>query len=50
MLQGHYVFSQLMEHVPLTTLRRCVARYGGDHKIKNFSLPRPIPLSCVPRN
>ena len=37
MLQGHYVFSQLMEHVPLTTLRRCVARYGGDHKIKSFS-------------
>ena len=37
MFQGHYVFSQLMEHVPLTTLRRCVARYGGDHKIKSFS-------------
>ncbi len=37
MLQGHYVFSQLMDHVPLTTFRRCVARYGGDHKIKSFS-------------
>ncbi len=37
MLQGHYVFSQLMDHVPLTTFRRCVARYGGDHKIKCFS-------------
>jgi len=37
MPQGQYVFAQLMEHVPLTTLRRCVAKYGGDHKIKSFS-------------
>jgi hypothetical protein len=26
-----------MEHLPLTTFRRCVARYNGDHKIKHFS-------------
>src|ERR1700730_15822664 len=37
MAQGQYVFSQLMDHLPLTTFRRCVARYGGDHKIKHFS-------------
>jgi hypothetical protein len=37
MSQGQYVFSQLMDHLPLTTFRRCVARYGGDHKIKHFS-------------
>ena len=37
MSQGQYVFSQLMDHLPLTTFRRCVARYGGDRKIKHFS-------------
>ena len=37
MSHGHYVFAQLMDHAPLTTFRRCVARYGGDHKIKHFS-------------
>jgi len=30
---GKLVFAQLMEHLPLTTFRRCVARYGGHHKI-----------------
>jgi len=34
---GKLVFSQLMEHLPLTTFRRCVARYGGHHKVKRFS-------------
>ena len=37
MQQGHYVFAQLMQHLPLTTFRRCVARYGGERKIKRFS-------------
>jgi hypothetical protein len=37
MNQGKLVFSQLMEHLPLTTLRRCVARYRGEHKTKTFS-------------
>jgi Domain of unknown function (DUF4372) len=32
-----YVFSQLMDHMPLTTFRRCVARYNGEHKVKHFS-------------
>ena len=32
-----YVFSQLMDYLPLTTFRRCVARYDGDHKIQQFS-------------
>lgn len=34
---SQYVFSQLMDHLPLTTFRRCVVRYNGDHKIKHFS-------------
>src|SRR5450756_1353064 len=37
MQQGHYVFAQLMQHLPLTTFHRCVARYGGERKIKRFS-------------
>lgn len=34
---GKLVFAQLMTHLPLTTFRRCVARYDGDHKVKRFS-------------
>jgi transposase len=34
---GKLVFAQLTAHLPLTTFRRCVARYGGEHKVKNFS-------------
>ena len=34
---GKLVFAQIMEHLPLTTFRRCVARYGGEHKVKTFS-------------
>lgn len=34
---GKLVFAQLMEHLPLTTFRRCVARYDGHHKVKRFS-------------
>jgi len=31
------VFAQVTEHLPRTTFRRCVARYGGAHKVKSFS-------------
>ena len=34
---GKLIFAQLMEHLPLTTFGRCVARYGGHHKVKRFS-------------
>jgi hypothetical protein len=37
MHQGRLVFAQLTEHLPLTTFRRCVARYRGEHKVKSFS-------------
>ena len=37
MPEGHYVFAQVMQHLPLTTFRRCVERYGGEHKVKRFS-------------
>lgn len=31
------VFAQVMAHLPLTTFRRCVARYQGQHKVQRFS-------------
>src|SRR5215472_7187207 len=34
---GRLVFAQITQHLPLTTFRRCVARYRGGHKVKNFS-------------
>jgi len=37
MYQGHLVFAQLMAHLPLHTLRRCVARYPGNYPTKTFS-------------
>jgi hypothetical protein len=37
MNHGKLVFAQLMQHLPLTTFRRCVTRYQGEHKIKSFS-------------
>src|SRR5216117_4115623 len=37
MNEGKLVFAQLMEHLPLTTFRRCVARYRGEFKVKTFS-------------
>src|SRR2546425_11322942 len=37
MNSGRLVFAQIMQHLPLTTFRRCVARYDGEHKVKSFS-------------
>ena len=37
MNSGKLIFAQLMAHIPLTTFRRCVARYGGEHKVKQFT-------------
>lgn len=34
---GKLVFAQVMAHLPLHELRRCVARYHGHHKVKRFS-------------
>lgn len=34
---GSLVFAQVTKYLPLTTFRRCVARYGGTHKVKTFS-------------
>lgn len=37
MYSGKLVFAQLMDHLPAHTLRRCVQRYRGHHKVKQFS-------------
>lgn len=37
MNEGKFVFAQVMEHLPLSTLHRCIARYSGEHKVKRFS-------------
>jgi hypothetical protein len=37
MNRGKLVFAQLMQHLPLTTFRRCVTRYRGTFKVKSFS-------------
>ncbi len=37
MSMQQYVFSQLMDHFPLTTFRRCVERYEGEFRVQHFS-------------
>ena len=37
MYMSNLVFTQVMEHLPLHTFRRCVQRYRGNHKIQSFS-------------
>ena len=34
---GKLVFAQLMDHLPPMVFERCVAQYGGNHKVKSFS-------------
>jgi len=37
MNEGKFVFAQLMQHLPLSTFRRCVQLYQGELKVKSFS-------------
>lgn len=37
MYEGKLVFGQLIDHLPMHTFRRTVARYGGDHSVKSFT-------------
>ena len=34
---GKLVFSQVIDHLPMHTFRRCVARYDGNRYKKTFS-------------
>jgi Domain of unknown function (DUF4372)/Transposase DDE domain len=36
MYEGKLVFAQLIDHLPMHTFRRSVARYDGDHSVKSF--------------
>jgi hypothetical protein len=37
MHEGRMVFAQLMDEVPRRPFRKCVRRYGGDHRVRAFS-------------
>ena len=37
MYTGKLIFSQVVDYLPLHTFRRCVKRYGGNHKVKSFT-------------
>jgi len=37
MYAGKLVFSQLIDHLPMHTFRRCVRRYDGHRKVQSFS-------------
>ena len=37
MYAGQLVFSQLMDYLPMYEFRKCVLRYEGNRRIRNFS-------------
>jgi hypothetical protein len=37
MNQGRTIFAQLLELAPHTAFRRCVERYGGNHRVRSFT-------------
>lgn len=37
MHSGKLVFARVASHLPLSTFRRCVTAYGGEHRVKCFS-------------
>jgi len=37
MHEGQFVFTQLMQHLPMHTFRRCVARFDGNRYVKRFT-------------
>jgi len=37
MNQGQTVFSQIMDFLPIYEFRKCVRRYHGDYRVKNFT-------------
>ncbi len=37
MFEGRTIFAQLMDQMPRHTFRRLVRRYGGDHRVRDFT-------------
>jgi len=46
MYTGSTIFSQLMQHVPWHHFHRCVDRYRGDHKVKEFKCSDQFRVMC----
>ena len=42
MYEGKLVFAQVMEHLPLHSFRRIVARYSGEHKARVVLVPGSV--------
>ncbi|MBD3383374.1 DUF4372 domain-containing protein, partial [candidate division KSB1 bacterium] len=36
-MSGKFVFSQIMDYLPLKFFRKFVKKYKGEHKVKSFS-------------
>jgi len=41
MYSGKLVFTQVLEHVPQHSFRRCVQRYQGNRYVKRFTCQDP---------
>jgi hypothetical protein len=37
MFSGEYIFTQVMDHLPMHTFRKCVERYSGNRYVKYFN-------------
>ena len=37
MYSGKLAFAQVMDHLPMHTLRRCIERYNGHRRVRRFS-------------
>ena len=37
MYTGQLIFSQVIDHLPMHTFRRCVQKYCGNHRVRSFS-------------
>jgi len=37
MISGEYIFSQVMDHLPMHIFRKCVERYSGNRYVKSFN-------------
>ena len=52
MYAGRLVYSQLIDHLPMHSFRRCVQRYSGNHRVKSFNghAPYLIGRLAITRN
>jgi hypothetical protein len=37
MFSGEYIFSHVMDHLPMHTFRKCIERYSGNRYVKSFN-------------